>query len=64
MTEDMNEIIAFRLSRADEAMDLAEISIAKQYWNSAASRLYYTCFYLIKALFAKYNIETHTHKGS
>lgn len=63
MKGNVNEIIAYRLTRANEAFDLAKVAIEKKYWNSAASRLYYTCFYLITALFAKYNITTHTHKG-
>lgn len=63
MTNDVNKIVAYPLTMADESFDLAKIAIEKKYWNSVASRLYYTCFYLIIALFAKHNITTHTHKG-
>jgi len=63
MKDDVNKIIAYRLTRADEAFELAKVSIERKFWNSAASRLYYTCFYLVTALFAKHNISTHTHKG-
>ncbi len=59
----VNEIIAYRLAKADEALDLAELAIGKKYWNSAVNRLYYTCFYLVTALFAKHGITTHTHTG-
>ncbi len=51
------------MAKAEEAFDMAKLSIEKHYWNSASSRLYYTCFYLVTALFAKHNIKTHTHSG-
>src|SRR4051794_17986041 len=60
---DTNDIVSYRLARADEAFDLAKIAFERKYWNSAASRLYYTTFYLITALFAKHHITTHTHSG-
>ena len=61
---DQQALIEFRLGRAEEAFDLAKISVQKKYWNSAASELYYTCFYLILALFAKHNIQSTTHSGA
>jgi len=63
MSNDPKPLIDYRLSKADESFDLAQFAIEKAYWGSAAARLYYTCFYLITALFAKHFIETHTHNG-
>ena len=60
---DTRDIVAYRLARADEAFDLAKIAVERKYWNSTVSRIYYTTFYLITALFAKHNITTHTHSG-
>ncbi len=57
------ELINFRLNRADEALEVALLAASKKYWNSAASALYYTCYYLIIALFVKNNIKTSTHSG-
>lgn len=57
------KLIAYRLERADEAFNLAQLAIEKKYWNSAASELYYACFYSILALFAKDNIRSSTHSG-
>ena len=48
-----SDLIAFRLSRAAEAFDLAKVSSSKNYWNSAASELYCTCFYSITAIFCE-----------
>ncbi len=42
MKDNVNEFIAYRLTKADEAFDLAKVAIEKKYWNSAARRLYYT----------------------
>lgn len=61
---DQNELIQFRLERAEEAFDVAKFSVQKKYWNTAASKLYYTCFYTVLALFAKYNIQSTTHSGA
>jgi uncharacterized protein (UPF0332 family) len=58
-----NEVVTYRLQRAEEAFNVALLTIEKQYWNSAASDLYYTCFYLLLALFAKHNISSTTHSG-
>lgn len=63
MSNDIKALIDYRLSKADEAFEMAQSAIEKKYWNSVASSLYYTCFYLITALFAKHNIQTHTHTG-
>lgn len=63
MNNNLKAVVDYRLSQADEALDLARIAVQKGYWNSAMSRLYYTCFYLITALFAKHHIKAHTHTG-
>jgi uncharacterized protein (UPF0332 family) len=63
MIEPKQELINFRLNRADEAFDMATLGAGKKYWNSVASELYYTCYYLVIALFAKNDIKTSTHSG-
>ena len=52
-----------RISKSEESLKMAEFAILNRYWNSAASELYYTCFYLITALFEKHGIVAHTHSG-
>jgi uncharacterized protein (UPF0332 family) len=64
MSENRQKIICSRLAKAEEAQKMAEFAIENNYWNSAASELYYTCFYLITALFEKNNITVHTHSGA
>jgi uncharacterized protein len=38
-------------------------NIAKEFWNGAANRLYYSCFYSVIALLAKDDIPASTHNG-
>lgn len=63
MNKTKEDLIVFRLEKAVESFELAMFSVSKQYWNAAASELYYTCFYYVLALFAKYEINTSTHAG-
>lgn len=63
MKRSKSDLIKQYLNRADESLDVARLCIEKQYWNTAASNLYYTAFYLIQALFAEHDIETSTHSG-
>ncbi len=64
MSKDINALIAARLDKAEEAFDLAKLAIEKSYWISATNRLYYTCFYLITALFVKHKYShSYTCRG-
>ena len=57
------QLIEFRLKRAEEEFKMASLASDGELWNSMASRLYYTCYYLTIALFAKHDIKTSTHTG-
>lgn len=63
MSDNKEQIIHSRISKSEEAIKMAELAMENNYWNSAASELYYTCFYLITALFAKHDLTAHTHAG-
>jgi uncharacterized protein (UPF0332 family) len=63
MKADKQELIRAQLSRAEEAYTMATLAIEAKFWNSAASELYYTCFYLIRALFSLHDIQAQTHSG-
>jgi len=58
------DLINAQISRADEAFKMAELAIEAKLWNSAASELYYNCFYLIQALFLATDINVKTHNGA
>ena len=63
MNRTKEDLIQYRLQKANETFDRAKFSISKKYWNAAASELYYTCFYLVLALFAKNDLNASTHKA-
>lgn len=63
MSENKDELVRYRLAKTEESLKMAEFAMQNNFWNSSASELYYTCFYLITALFEKHNIKAHTHSG-
>ena len=63
MNDVKQELVNFRLKRATDEWEIALAASEKEVWNTAASRLYYACFYLTIALFAKHDLKTSTHSG-
>ena len=63
MSKTKEDLINFRMNKGAEAFELAGFSLSKSFWSSAASELYYTCFYYVQAVFAKYDIVASTHTG-
>ena len=58
-----SEYIQYRFRRAQESFEEALIMIQNRKWNTAVSRLYYSCYYAVIALLLKNNIETRSHNG-
>jgi uncharacterized protein (UPF0332 family) len=63
MNDITQELVKFRLTKASESFKMASYATEQKYWNAVASELYYTCYYLVIALFAKNGIKTSTHTG-
>ena len=61
--EERVAIVTYRLERAKETLIDARLSIQNSRWNSAANRLYYTCFYAAIALLINDGRQAHTHSG-
>jgi len=57
------DYIKYRLERAWKTLEDAKSLAGLKSWNSSMNRLYYACFYAVLALFAKYDINSHTHSG-
>lgn len=55
--------VKYRLKKAEETFQVAELLIQNKKWNSAVNRLYYSAYYAISALLVKANIITKTHSG-
>ncbi len=63
MTYSKADLIKYRLDRADETLEEAKILAQTKHWNTVANRLYYACYYVILAFFAKENMNPSTHAG-
>lgn len=57
------DYIRYRLKRANESFVEAKLLAENNHWNTAANRLYYTCFYAVIALLLKNEINAKTHSG-
>jgi uncharacterized protein (UPF0332 family) len=57
------DYIEYRLSKAFEALQDAQLLADNGSWNACINRLYYSCYYAVSALLLKNNIPTHTHTG-
>jgi hypothetical protein len=58
-----SEYIHYRFKRSQESFEEALIMIQNRKWNTAVSRLYYSCYYAVIALLLKHGIETRSHNG-
>ncbi len=59
----LNELVKYRISRAIETYEEAQLLAKENYWNTVANRLYYTCFYLVSALLLQNKLKLSTHNG-
>lgn len=63
MTGGRDDLVKYRLERAKETLDDAQLLIKSKRWNSAINRLYYSAFYGVTALLLNENHKTTTHNG-
>ena len=58
-----NAYSKYRIEKAEEAYEVAELLVSNQKWNAAVNRLYYAAYYAISGLLVKSEVETKTHTG-
>ncbi len=63
MTGEKGDLVKYRLERAKETLEDAQLLIESKRWNSAINRLYYSAFYTVIALLLNENFKTTTHNG-
>ena len=61
MTDEERSLIAYRISRAHEAIEEARILFDAGHVNAYVNRLYYGCFYATSALLLTKNLSTNKH---
>ncbi|MGX9725979.1 MAG: HEPN domain-containing protein [Candidatus Electronema sp. VV] len=57
------EIICYRLERAEETYQEALLMQREKHWNTCANRLYYACFYAVSALLQQHDFSSGKHSG-
>jgi uncharacterized protein (UPF0332 family) len=63
MTPLKSDIVKYRLSRARDSFDDANILAENYRWNSAINRLYYAAYYAVSAILLSENVNPQTHNG-
>jgi uncharacterized protein (UPF0332 family) len=62
MSENLNELVKYRIQQAYETIAEVEFQIANNYLNTAVTRIYYGMFYALLALALKNNFKTSKHQ--
>lgn len=63
MTFSQQDQINYRIEKSIVTFKEAETLAESGFWNGAAARLYYSCFYSVLALLLSEGIEIRTHNG-
>jgi len=58
------DLIKYRLQRAKDTYEDAQILADKCRWNSAINRLYYAAYYAVMALLLNSDLNPTTHNGT
>ena len=64
MKDSKDDLVKYRIFRANETFDDAKILADKFRWNSAINRLYYAAYYAVTALLINDGINPTTHNGA
>jgi uncharacterized protein (UPF0332 family) len=63
MTKGQAELIRYRLNRAKETLEEAQVMFDSGHFYGAANRIYYACFYAVVALLLTKNLSSSKHSG-
>jgi len=61
MTPEEQALVQYRLERASEALDEAELLFESGHLRTYVNRLYYACFYAVSALLVTKGFSTSKH---
>lgn len=57
------DYIKYRAAKSKSTLLEVKLLLENQFWNTAISRMYYACFYMVGALLVKNNIKAQSHSG-
>ena len=63
MTYPREELITYRMNRAKEVLEEAEVMAGIKHWHTCINRLYYACFYAVNALLIQHELASSKHSG-
>lgn len=63
MKKELRSLILYRLERANETLEEAEILLKQGHANTYINRLYYACFYAVSALLLTKGLSSAKHNG-
>jgi uncharacterized protein (UPF0332 family) len=58
------DLIKYRLKRAKDTFEDAQILAERNKWNSTINRLYYSAYYAVMALLLESDLNPTTHNGA
>lgn len=64
MTVTKQDLIQYRINRARDTFEDAQILAERQKWNSSINRLYYAAYYAVMALLLYEDLKPATHNGA
>jgi len=64
MSGTKRDLIKYRLARAKDTFEDAQILAEKSKWNSTINRLYYSAYYAVMALLLDSDLKPTTHNGA
>jgi uncharacterized protein (UPF0332 family) len=63
MTAGQEDLIRYKISRAEETLDEARVMLQTGHPYGAANRIYYACFYAVTALLLTRDLSSNKHSG-
>lgn len=63
MNTPREELVRYRMERAWETLEEAQLMFTSNYLHGAANRLYYACFYAVCAMLAHHEMSSSKHGG-
>lgn len=61
--EERHSLIILRLQNTKATLAEIPVHIENGFYNTAVSRMYYACYYVVAALLLKHGISVKTHSG-
>ncbi|MBO4403225.1 MAG: HEPN domain-containing protein [Bacteroidales bacterium] len=62
--QEKKEIVRYRIEHAVQTLSEVEVLLQNRFYNTAANRMYYACYYAVSALLVANGIVAKSHDGA